>query len=90
MVKTQEAGHSANRAVYLAIGVNTDGLKAVLGLWTAAIEGAKFWRSVVTDLKNRGVADILIACVDGLKGSRTLLKRCFRAPRCNCVWCATA
>ena len=68
MVKTREAGHSANRAIYLAIGVNTDGLKEVLGLWTAPTEGAKFWLSVVTDLKNRGVADILIACVDGLKG----------------------
>lgn len=68
MVKTREAGHSANRAVYLAIGVNTEGLKEVLGLWAAPTEGAKFWLSVVTDLKNRGVAEILIACVDGLKG----------------------
>ncbi len=68
MVKTREAGHSANRAIYLAIGVNTEGLKEVLGLWAAPTEGAKFWLSVVTDLKNRGVADILIACVDGLKG----------------------
>jgi putative transposase len=68
MVKTREAGHSANRAIYLAIGVNADGLKEVLGLWTAATEGAKFWLSVVSDLKNRGVAEILIACVDGLKG----------------------
>lgn len=68
MVKTREAGHSANRAIYLAIGVNTEGLKEVLGLWAAATEGAKFWLSVVSDLKNRGVADILIACVDGLKG----------------------
>ncbi len=68
MVKTREAGQSANRAIYLAIGVNTDGLKEVLGLWAAPTEGAKFWLSVVTDLKNRGVTDILIACVDGLKG----------------------
>ena len=68
MVKTREAGSAANRAIYLAIGVNTDGLKEVLGLWTAPTEGAKFWLSVVTELKNRGVEDILIACVDGLKG----------------------
>jgi putative transposase len=68
MVKTREAGSAANRAIYLAIGVNTDGQKEVLGLWTAASEGAKFWLSVVTELKNRGVEDILIACVDGLKG----------------------
>ena len=68
MVKTREAGSAANRAIYLAIGVNTDGIKEVLGLWTAPSEGAKFWLSVVTELKNRGVNDILIACVDGLKG----------------------
>lgn len=68
MVKTREAGTAANRAIYLAIGVNTDRIKEVLGLWTAPTEGAKFWLSVVTELKNRGVNDILIACVDGLKG----------------------
>ena len=68
MVKTREAGNAANRAIYMAIGVNTDGIKEVLGLWTAPTEGAKFWLSVVTELKNRGVNDILIACVDGLKG----------------------
>lgn len=68
MVKTREAGSAANRAIYLAIGVNIEGHKEVLGLWTAPTEGAKFWLSVVTELKNRGVQDILIACVDGLKG----------------------
>lgn len=68
MVKTRQAGAAANRAIYMAIGVNTDGMKEVLGLWTAATEGAKFWLSVVTGLKSRGVEDILIACVDGLKG----------------------
>jgi putative transposase len=68
VVKTREAGSAANRAIYLAIGVNTEGQKEVLGLWTAATEGTKFWLSVVTELKNRGVQDILIACVDGLKG----------------------
>ncbi len=55
-------------ALYLAIGVNMDGMKEVLGLWMAQTEGAKFWLQVVTELKNRGVADIFIACVDGLKG----------------------
>jgi putative transposase len=68
MIKTREAGSAANRAIYMAIGVNTDGIKEVLGLWSAPTEGAKFWLSVVTELKNRGVNDILIACVDGLKG----------------------
>ena len=56
------------KAVYLAIGVNLAGHKEVLGLWIAQTEGAKFWLQVVTELKNRGVQDIFIACVDGLKG----------------------
>ena len=56
------------KAVYLAIGITMDGEKEVLGLWLAQSEGAKFWLQVVTELKNRGVQDILIACVDGLKG----------------------
>ena len=54
--------------IYLAFGVNLQGLKEVLGMWAAEAEGAKFWLSVVTELKNRGIADIYIACVDGLKG----------------------
>jgi putative transposase len=55
-------------AVYLAIGVNLEGHKEVLGLWTSANEGAKFWLQVLTEIRNRGVQDIFIACVDGLKG----------------------
>ena len=54
--------------MHLAIGVNLDGIKEVLGLWMDQTEGAKFWLQVVTELKNRGVTDIFIACVDGLKG----------------------
>ena len=68
MVKCRDNGHVINKAVYLAIGINLDGAKEVLGLWMAQTEGAKFWLSVVTELKNRGVQDIFIACVDGLKG----------------------
>lgn len=56
------------KAVYLAIGITIEGEKEVLGLWLAQNEGAKFWLQVVTELRNRGVQDILIACVDGLKG----------------------
>ena len=56
------------KAVYLAIGINMSGEKEVLGLWIAQTEGAKFWLQVVTELRNRGVQDIFIACVDGLKG----------------------
>lgn len=56
------------KAVYLAIGVTLAGEKEVLGMWLAQTEGAKFWLQVVTELRNRGVQDIFIACVDGLKG----------------------
>ena len=68
MVKMRHEGHVENRAVYVAIGIDLDGHKDVLGLWTSANEGAKFWLQVLTDLKNRGVKDVFIACVDGLKG----------------------
>ena len=67
-VKVRQENRVINKAVYLAIGVNLDGIKEVLGLWTAETEGAKFWLQVVTEIKNRGVQDIFIACVDGLKG----------------------
>lgn len=68
MVKMRHEGRVENRAVYVAIGIDLDGVKDVLGLWTSAHEGAKFWLQVLTDLKNRGVRDVLIASVDGLKG----------------------
>src|ERR1700684_3094585 len=68
MVKVRDEGHIQNKAIYVVLGVNLEGQKEVLGLWTAQTEGAKFWLSVVTELQNRGVKDILIACVDGLKG----------------------
>ena len=68
VVKIREAGHVRNKAVYVAIGVNMQGSKEVLGLWAGQAEGAKFWLQVLTELNNRGVADIFIACVDGLKG----------------------
>lgn len=66
--KVRDSGHIRNKAVYLAIGIDLSGMKEVLGLWIAQTEGAKFWLQVVTELKNRGVQDIFIACVDGLKG----------------------
>ena len=72
VVKVREAGHVRNKAIYVAIGVNMEGNKEVLGLWAGAAgnnaEGAKFWLQVLTEMKNRGVADVFIACVDGLKG----------------------
>jgi putative transposase len=68
VVKSREDGKVTNRSVYLALGVNMDGHKELLGIWIAKTEGAKFWLSVITELQNRGVKDIFIACVDGLKG----------------------
>lgn len=67
-VKMRHDGRVENRAVYVALGVDLEGKKDVLGLWTSANEGSKFWLSVLTELKNRGVKDMLIVCVDGLKG----------------------
>lgn len=67
-VKARDSGAVRVKAVYLALGINIAGEKELLGLWIAQTEGAKFWLAVVTELKNRGVQDIFIACVDGLKG----------------------
>ena len=68
VVKVRENNQIINKSLYIAIGVNIDGHKEVLGLWLAKNEGAKFWLSVITELKNRGTESIYIACVDGLKG----------------------
>ena len=68
VVKVKDQGRVSNKAIYLAIGVNLSGLKEVLGMWASESEGAKFWLSIITELKNRGLKDIYIACVDGLKG----------------------
>ena len=67
-MKVRDGAHIRNKAIYLVIGVNLYGIKEVLGLWVAQTEGAKLWLQIVTELKNRGVTDIFIACVDGLKG----------------------
>ncbi|WP_027390571.1 IS256 family transposase, partial [Chrysiogenes arsenatis] len=67
-VKGRQGGHIINKAVYLALAVTMEGQKEVLGMWIAENEGAKFWLSILNGLQNRGVKDIFIACVDGLKG----------------------
>ncbi|GLW38334.1 hypothetical protein Pcaca04_22700 [Pectobacterium carotovorum subsp. carotovorum] len=68
VVKVRHNGSVINKTVFLALGINTEGQKELLGLWLAENEGAKFWLGVLTELKNRGLQDILIACVDGPKG----------------------
>jgi putative transposase len=80
-VKMRHEGRVENRAVYVAVGVDLEGRKEVLGLWTSANEGAKFWLAVLTELKNRGVKDILIACVDGLKGFPQAIEAVFPQTR---------
>jgi putative transposase len=68
VVKVRDEGHIRNKSVYLALAVNMEGHKELLGMWIETTEGAKFWLRVVTELNNRGVKDVFIACVDGLKG----------------------
>lgn len=77
VVKVRQDKQVINKAVYLALGVNLEGHKELLGLWFSENEGAKFWLSVLTELQNRGVQDILIACVDGLKGFPDAINACF-------------
>jgi putative transposase len=76
-VKVRDNGVVQNRAIHVAIAIRMDGCKEVLGLWSTATEGAKFWLQVLNDLKNRGVQDIFIACVDGLKGFPEAIESAF-------------
>jgi putative transposase len=68
VVKVRDAGHVTNKAAHIVVGVDTDGIKHVLGIWVQSVEGAKFWLAMLTELRNRGVKDVLIACCDGLTG----------------------
>jgi putative transposase len=68
MVKVRDGHAVRNKAAHIAVGVDSDGIKHVLGIWVQTSEGAKFWAGVLAELRNRGVQDVLIACVDGLTG----------------------
>lgn len=68
VVKVRDGAHVVNKHAHLVVGVDTDGIKHVLGIWVQSGEGAKFWLHVLTELANRGVRDVLIACCDGLEG----------------------
>ena len=68
VVKIRHEGKVSNRAIYLALGVNLEGRKEILGMWSSPTEGARFWLNVLTELKNRGLQDVFICCVDGLNG----------------------
>ena len=85
-IRDAESRQVKNKAVYVALGVNAEGEREVLGLWIANNEGAKFWLSVMNNLRNRGVEDILIAVVDGLKGFPplgTLLRNALPGSGCH-------
>lgn len=86
-VKIRDEGLVSNKAIHVALGVRADGTKEVLGLWLEQNEGAKFWLRVMNEMKNRGVGDILIAVVDGLKGFRRPSLRCSRIRRCKLASC---
>ncbi len=68
VLKVRQDSRGINKSVFLALGINIEDQKELLGMWLAENEGAKIWLNVLTELKNRGLNDILIACVDGLKG----------------------
>lgn len=74
VVKIRQDNQVVNKAVYIALGINSEGYKELMGLWIAETEGAKFWLSVLTEMQNRGLKDIFIACVDGLKGFPDAIK----------------
>ena len=76
-LKLRSSGQVKSQAVYLALGINLEGHKELLGLWVGESEGAKFWLNVLTELQNRGLQDILIACVDGLKGFPEAIETAF-------------
>jgi putative transposase len=79
VLKIKEGGSVQRRACYLALGIRMDGERDVLGMWFQATEGAKFWMQVLSDLKHRGVRDILICCVDGLTGFPDAIEAIFPA-----------
>ena len=84
VVKIRHNGRVENRAIFVAIGIDWNGKKEVLGLWTSATEGAKFWLAVLTELKNRGIKDILIVCIDGLKGFPEAIETVFPQATVQC------
>ena len=92
-VKVRDEGFVRNKAVHIALGVRADGTKEILGLWLEQNEGAKFWLRVMTEMKNRGVEDVLLAVVDGLKGFPEAILAVFPRPRsrpASSICCVTA
>lgn len=78
VVKVRDGAHVVNKAAHIVVGVDTDGVKHVLGIWVQSAEGAKFWLGVLTELRNRGLRDVLIACCDGLEGLAEAIETVWR------------
>ena len=87
VVKVKENNQISNKSLFLAVALNMEGHKEVLGMWIAKNEGAKFWLSIITELKNRGVEQIYIACVDGLKGFTEAINSVFPKQLYSYVLC---
>ena len=87
VVKVRENKRVENKSIFLALAINTEGMKELLGLWIADSEGAKFWLSVLTELQNRGVQDIFIASVDGLTGFPEAINSVFPQAKVSCALC---
>jgi len=85
VVKIRHDGRVTNRAIYLALAINMEGNKEVLGMWSSENEGSRFWLGVATELKNRGLQDIFICCVDGLSGFAAALEAVY--PKCRVQRC---
>ena len=81
VVKVRDGAHVRNKAAHIAVGVDMDGVKHVLGIWVQAAEGAKFWAGVCSELANRGVKDVLIVCCDGLTGFPEAIAATWPRPR---------
>lgn len=86
IVKVRDGAHVRNKAAHIAVGVDMDGIKHVLGIWIQATEGAKFWAGVCAQLANRGIRDVLIVCVDGLTGFPRRSRRPGPNPRSRPAW----
>ena len=88
-MKVRDGHQVRNKAAHLAVGVDLDGVKHVLGIWVQATEGAKFWAGVCAELRNRGVRDVLIVCCDGLTGFPEAIEATWPQPRCRPARCTS-
>ena len=87
VIKVHQDGRVIKKTIYLVLGITTEGHKELLGIWISEQEGAKFWLRVLTDLQSRGVKEIFIACVDGLKGFPEAIENAFPKAKSTALYC---